>query len=91
MTRPRCWFLAIAILLAMLTTGWAEDEEYSLTCDPSYPTVCIPLYPPDLDCNEIPYRDFDVSDPDPHGFDADYDGVGCEFWPPRDLKAVPPQ
>jgi micrococcal nuclease len=47
-------------------------------CDPSYPTVCIPPYPPDLDCGEIPYRRFEVLQPDPHGFDGDNDGVGCE-------------
>ncbi len=47
-------------------------------CDPSYPTVCIPPPPPDLDCGQIPYRNFTVLEPDPHGFDRDNDGVGCE-------------
>jgi len=47
-------------------------------CHPSYPTVCIPPAPPDLDCKDIPYRRFTVLPPDPHGFDGDYDGVGCE-------------
>jgi micrococcal nuclease len=47
-------------------------------CDPSYPTVCIPPRPPDLDCGEISYRRFQVLSPDPHGFDGDNDGVGCE-------------
>jgi len=47
-------------------------------CDPSYPTVCIPPPPPDLDCRDIPYRRFKVLPPDPHGFDRDGDGVGCE-------------
>jgi micrococcal nuclease len=47
-------------------------------CDPSYPSVCIPPYPPDLDCGEIPYRRFEVLPPDPHGFDGDNDGIGCE-------------
>ncbi len=47
-------------------------------CDPSYPTVCIPPPPPDLDCGEIPYRDFTVLPPDPHRFDGDGDGIGCE-------------
>jgi hypothetical protein len=47
-------------------------------CDPSYPTVCIPPYPPDLDCGEISYRRFKVVGSDPHGFDGDNDGVGCE-------------
>lgn len=47
-------------------------------CDPAYPTVCIPSPPPDLDCGEIRHRNFRVLPPDPHRFDADKDGVGCE-------------
>ena len=47
-------------------------------CDPSYPTVCIPPPPPDLDCGEISFTDFSVTGSDPHGFDGDNDGVGCE-------------
>jgi endonuclease YncB( thermonuclease family) len=47
-------------------------------CDPSYPTVCIPPPPPDLDCADIPYRRFPVLPPDPHRFDPDRDGIGCE-------------
>lgn len=48
------------------------------TCDPSYPTVCIPPPPPDLDCGDISFRRFAVKPPDPHGFDRDGDGIGCE-------------
>lgn len=48
------------------------------TCDPSYPDVCIPPYPPDLDCGDISHRRFKVVGSDPHGFDGDNDGVGCE-------------
>lgn len=48
-------------------------------CDASYPTVCIPPAPPDLDCGEVPYNNFQVVGADPHGFDGnDNDGVGCE-------------
>jgi micrococcal nuclease len=47
-------------------------------CDPSYPTVCIPPPPPDLDCAEVPFSEFAVRGNDPHGFDGDGDGVGCE-------------
>jgi micrococcal nuclease len=51
-------------------------------CHASYPTVCIPPPPPDLDCGQIPHRNFvvrwDVPDPDPHRFDGDRDGTGCE-------------
>ncbi len=47
-------------------------------CDPSYPDVCIPPPPPDLDCGDISYRRFRVLPPDPHKFDTDNDGIGCE-------------
>ena len=47
-------------------------------CDSSYPSVCIPPYPPDLDCGEIGYSNFRVVQPDPHEFDGDKDGIGCE-------------
>lgn len=47
-------------------------------CDPSYPNVCIAPYPPDLDCADVPYSNFEVIGSDPHGFDGDGDGVGCE-------------
>jgi IPT/TIG domain-containing protein len=47
-------------------------------CDPAYPTVCIPSPPPDLDCGDIRFTNFRVRPPDPHGFDGDNDGVGCE-------------
>ena len=47
-------------------------------CDPSYPTVCIPPPPPDLDCPDIPYRRFTVLPPDPHNFDGNHDGIGCQ-------------
>ncbi len=52
--------------------------ELENNCDPSYPDVCIPPYPPDLDCGEIRYTNFYVLQPDPHGFDGDKDGIGCE-------------
>ncbi len=50
----------------------------SADCHPSYPDVCIPSPPPDLDCPEIPFRRFRVIGSDPHRFDGDHDGVGCE-------------
>jgi micrococcal nuclease len=56
----------------------AETPAPGTTCDPSYPTVCIPAPPPDLDCGEILYRRFKVLPPDPHRFDGDKDGIGCE-------------
>jgi len=47
-------------------------------CDASYPTVCIPPPPPDLDCADIVPRRFRVLAPDPHHFDGNHDGIGCE-------------
>ncbi|BBD63019.1 SNase-like nuclease (plasmid) [Nostoc sp. HK-01] len=47
-------------------------------CDQSYPDICIPPNSADLNCPDIPYRRFKVLPPDPHGFDRDGDGVGCE-------------
>jgi hypothetical protein len=56
-------------------------------CDPSYPDVCIPPPPPDLDCSDIPFGSFRVVGADPHRFDGPYDGsnpyepdgLGCEW------------
>ncbi len=52
----------------------------SAGCDPSYPDVCIPprAQVGDLDCGDVEPRRFVVLAPDPHGFDGDHDGVGCE-------------
>lgn len=47
-------------------------------CDPSYPDLCIPPNSPDLDCADIPQRNFRVVGADPHRFDQDHDGIGCE-------------
>ena len=47
-------------------------------CDPSYPDFCIPLPPPDLDCADVNGSFFTVVGSDPHGFDGNNDGVGCE-------------
>lgn len=47
-------------------------------CSPSYPGVCIPPPPPNLDCKDVKYKRFKVLPADPHGFDTDGDGIGCE-------------
>ncbi len=47
-------------------------------CDSAYPSVCIPPPPPDLDCADVTFRRFTVLPPDPHRFDGDGDGIGCE-------------
>lgn len=48
-------------------------------CDPSYPDVCIPPYPPDLDCPQVGYTNIRVVGSDPHDLDRGGEpGVGCE-------------
>jgi PKD repeat protein len=56
----------------------SDDSSSSDDCDSSYPDVCIPPPPPVLDCSDIDEEDFEVQGSDPHGFDDDNDGVGCE-------------
>jgi micrococcal nuclease len=51
---------------------------FPVPCDPAYPAACIPSPPPDLDCDDVSSGGFVVLPPDPHGFDADGDGIGCE-------------
>ena len=46
-------------------------------CDARYESVCIPAADRDLDCADIEPRRFEVT-LDPHGFDGDDDGIGCE-------------
>jgi micrococcal nuclease len=55
-----------------------EPEIVENNCDPSYPDFCIASYPPDLDCEDISQKRFTVLQPDPHRFDGDKNGIGCE-------------
>ena len=68
----RSW---IALVIACLPLG---DGRAQSRCDPSYPDVCLPPPPPDLDCSDLDEHDFEVRPPDPHGLDRDHDGIGCE-------------
>jgi len=67
--------VVIAIVIVVSIPQQVPEQN---SCDPSYPDVCIPVYPPDLDCGEIQFANFKVLSPDPHGFDRDKDGIGCE-------------
>lgn len=62
-------------LISPITGGEAARTK---ECDESYPDVCIPPAPPPLDCTEISHQRFQVLPPDPHGFDPDDNGIGCE-------------
>lgn len=52
----------------------------STPCDRHYPDACIPDLSAygDLDCADIPWRQFAVLEPDPQNFDSDGNGLGCE-------------
>jgi endonuclease YncB( thermonuclease family) len=45
-------------------------------CAPGY-SPCVPPYPPDVDCADV-NGPISVTGADPHGLDADNDGVACE-------------
>jgi hypothetical protein len=46
------------------------------SCEAGY-EPCVPTYPPDVDCADVG-GSVTVTASDPHGLDADRDGVGCE-------------
>ena len=75
---PRSWPTPLPTAKPTLAPTKSADKPTSppaTNCDPSYPPVCIPPKPPDLDCGDIPYRRFQVLPPDPHGFDGDNAGI----------------
>jgi len=88
-TRPPCGSTPVADwnrqndiaggFLAVGDTGTAPP----VLCAESYPTVCVPPPPPRLECNDIPYKNFqvrrDVPSADPQHLDNNGDGVGCTF------------
>lgn len=60
------------------TTQAASDGS---NCHAAYPDDCIPPPPPDLDCGDIKRKvRVDHRYGDPHRFDADGDGWGCESY-----------
>lgn len=73
-----------SLLLGMLLLTGIQLVQHSQpslaqrNCDPSYPDFCIAPGLSDLDCKDIQQRNFRVLPPDPHGFDGDRDGIGCE-------------
>lgn len=71
------FLLAIVTMSTALCTNVviASSDE---NCDPSYPDICIASLPPDLNCNDVPHKDIKVEGEDPHGFDGEGDGIGCE-------------
>jgi Flp pilus assembly pilin Flp len=56
-------------------------EPPTAQCDASYTGACIPSAPPDLNCDDLEALGVTevalAGKDDPHGFDADGDGIGC--------------
>ena len=67
-------FTSASVLFSSPTQTNAQKDN----CDSSYPDVCIPPSPPGRGSTDIADKDFTVLPPDPHGFDSDGDGIGCE-------------
>ena len=57
---------------------YSQPVNQTRNCDPAYPNVCIKSPPPDLNCSDVSGEQFKVLPPDPHGFDRDGNGIGCE-------------
>ena len=70
--------LVLALPLTAACGVLTVDPVAATTCDIHYPTICVSPPKPDLACRDIPHRRFRVIEPDPHHFDGDKDGVGCE-------------
>ena len=69
----------IVVIVIMTYEPYAPLQKHTEPdCLSSYPDFCIPPGTPDLDCPDIPFSNFAVRGSDPHHFDRDNDGVGCE-------------
>ena len=70
------------VMLGVITIGACGNSDNPMDlregCHASYPDVCIPPPPPDLNCSDIQFTNFRVLGADPHHLDADDDGIGCE-------------
>lgn len=76
---PYSWKSSCPVSTPTLTYTNTPTPTTQTSCDPSYPDFCIPSPPPDLDCKDIQQKKFKVLQPDPHEFDRDNDGIGCEI------------
>jgi micrococcal nuclease len=68
----------IGTFIAAATLFSNNPDTSRQNCDPAYPDFCISKDLPDLQCSDIKQRKFKVLPPDPHRFDGDGNGIGCE-------------
>ena len=69
--------ISVVLMVEPGNTVGPTQQGIEEDCDPSYPKVCIPPPPPDLNCGDITFRNFEVVPPDPHRLDGNNDGVAC--------------
>ena len=70
-----------ALVAAPATTPPTTAQPSGGNCHPAYPGDCIPPAPPDLDCPDVARKvRVDHAHGDPHGFDRDGDGFGCDSY-----------
>jgi hypothetical protein len=81
----RALVIAIVVAGAAWQLGWWSPDfnvpsmvTERTECAASYPTVCISPPPPHLTCRELSVGAFKVFGDDPHGFDPDGNGIGCD-------------
>jgi micrococcal nuclease len=74
--------LAIMLLASRLFIFFSSiqtnNHQVHSNCDSSNLDTCISSPPPNLNCKDVSDKDDEVLPPDPHGFDRDEDGIGCE-------------
>jgi Leucine-rich repeat (LRR) protein len=63
------------IFLSSIQTNY---HQVTSICDSSYPDNCISFSPSNLNCKDVSDNDFEFLPPDPHVFDRDKDGIGCD-------------
>jgi hypothetical protein len=61
--------MMLLTILPFIFLSSIQIETYDSDCDSSYTDVCIPPHPPDLNCDDISNKNFEVLPSDPHDFD----------------------
>ena len=81
----KAFLVAVALYALAWYQGWSLADlnvpgmvTDRANCDKSYPDVCISPPPPYLACDELSVSRFKVFGDDPHGFDPDHNGLGCD-------------
>ena len=71
-------FLTVGTISLLTNFSFSQSTNQTRKCDSAYPEACVKSLPPNLNCPDIPNTDFKFLPLDPHGFDRDENGRGCE-------------